>query len=349
MSSSKPVLGEPRVPTPLSPQAQLFSLSMSHFVTKSVSLTADLGIPDLLAEGPKHAEELARETKTEPRALGRMLRLVASAGILTETEPMRFALTPLGEHLRSDVPGSMRAWVRMTGSTMWYRTLADALYSLQMDRPCFEHALGAAFFDYLAQNEDQSAVFNRAMDDHGRGVSAAVVEAYDFSAISRAVDVGGGHGTLIEAILKAHPKMAGVLFDAPHVAESARQIIAAAGLSNRCAIEGGDFFRSVPVGADAYLLRWIVHDWEHDRALTILRNCARAMNESGRVLLVEAIVPPGDEPHPSKVLDFAMLTGLGGQERTREEYAALLREADLRLVRVVPTASPMSILEAVRA
>jgi hypothetical protein len=312
-------------------------------------LTADLAIPDLLADGPRSTEDLARATKTEPRALGRMLRLVATAGILTESAPMRFALTPLGEYLRSDVPRSLRAWVRMTGSTMWYRTLADGLYSLQNDRPCFEHALGAPFFDYLAQREDESAVFNQAMDDNGRGASAAVVEAYDFSGIGRAVDVGGGHGTLIEAILETHPKMTGVLFDAPHVAEGARRLIAQKGLADRCTVEGGDFFQSVPAGADAYLLRWIVHDWEHDLALKILENCKRAMNASGRVLLVEAILPPGDEPHPSKLLDFAMLTGLGGQERTREEYAELLREAGLRLVRVVPTASPMSVLEAVRS
>ena len=342
MSNANPASADP-----LPPQAQLLSLSLSHFVNRAVCLTAELGIPDLLAAGPKRVDELARETKTEARALGRMLRLVATLGIIREIEPSHFALGPLGEYLRSDVPGSLRAWVRMTGSDYFYRTLSEALDTLRTGRPSFDKALGVPFFDYLAQHPERSAVFNRAMDDHGRGVSAAVVDAYDFSGISRVVDVGGGHGTLIQAILKAHPKMTGILFDAPHVAESARRVIAEAGLGDRCAVEGGDFFRAVPRDADAYLLRWIIHDWEHDLALTILRNCRSAMKKTGRVLLVEAIVPPSDEPHPSKVFDFVMLTGLGGQERTEKEYAALLREADLRLARVVPTASPMSILEAV--
>jgi len=335
--------------SPSDPSLQLFLLAMSHFANRAVALAAELAIPDLLANGAKHVDELARETRTDSAALGRTLRLVATTGIITELEPMRYGLTPLGENLRSDVPRSLRSWFRMTGSSYWYRALADVPFSLQTGRPCFEHALGATFFDYLAQDEAASTVFNQAMDDNGRGVSAAVVAAYDFSGISQVVDVGGGNGTLIEAILKAHPQMKGILFDAPHVAESARRTIAQAGLSDRCAVEGGDFFKSVPAGADAYLLRWIIHDWEHDLALTILKNCARAMKESGRIVLVETILSAGNDPHPSKLLDFVMLMGLGGRERTRDEYETLLREAGLRLVRVVDTASPMSVLEAVRA
>ena len=346
MSSTSSTSNTPEAPNPVPPEAQIFAISMAHFATRAVSLTAELGIPDLLAGGPKDTAELARETKTDARALRRVLRLAATAGIVTEVASMRFGLAPLGELLRSDVTGSMRDWVRMTGSRDWFMAAAEATESVRTHKPCFERALGAPFFDYLAEHPDLSAVFNHAMDDHGRGVATAVVEAYDFSQFSELVDVGGGHGTLIQAILQSHPKARGVLYDAPHVAESARPEIAAAGLSNRCRIEGGDFFQSVPAGAEAYLLRWIVHDWDHDRAITILRNCGRAMKRSGRILLVEAILPPGDEPHPSKLLDMAMLIGLGGQERNRDEYEALLEEAGLRLVRVVPTASPMSISEA---
>ena len=202
-------------------------------------------------------------------------------------------------------------------------------------------------FDYLASHPEEGEIFNAAMSDFGQGVAAAVVQGYDFSDIDTVVDVGGGNGSFISAILGANPRMTGTLFDLAHVAESARKTIAEAGLAERCDIAGGDVFRSIPAGADAYVLRWIIHDWDHERALTILRNCREAMKKTARLLLVETVIPSGDEPHPGKLVDFAMLTAPGGQERTAEEYARLLDEAGFRLNRVVPTASPMSVIEGV--
>jgi O-methyltransferase domain len=185
------------------------------------------------------------------------------------------------------------------------------------------------------------------MNDRGQGVAAAVAQSYDFSDIGKIIDVGGGHGTLIAAILQKYPQMTGILFDSPHVAESARESIASAGLAQRCEIMGGDFFKSVPAGCDAYLLRWIIHNWDHDRAVTILRNCRQAMGERSRLLLIESVIPAGNEYHPGKFLDYIMLTAHRGQERTEEEYDSLLREADLRLDKVVPTGTHLSIIEAV--
>jgi len=329
----------------LPPSLQLFYLSKGTAISTSLSLVAELGIADLLAEGPRNVAELARETDTHPQSLFRVLRLLASQGVFTEVQPEYFALTRLGEFLRSDIPGTMRSWVRMTGMKSWFQAYAEAMHSLRTGEPAFKHAVGVEFFDYMAANTEQGAIFNQAMTDFGQGVSNAVVHGYDFSGLERVIDVGGSHGSLIRAILHAYPEMRGVLFDLPHVAESARQLIAEDGLAQRCDIVGGDFFKAIPAGGDAYLLRWIIHDWDRERALTILENCRSAMRKTARLLLVEAVIPPGNEPHLGKLMDFVMLAGLGGQERTEDEYAHLLNEAGFRLQRVVPTASPMSVIE----
>ena len=326
---------------------QLYFMSEGKVVSTALSLAAELGIADLLAEGPCSSDELAQATATHPQSLYRVLRLLSSVGVFTETASRRFALTQLGECLRIGVSGSMRSWVRMSGLPVWLQTFAEALHSVRTGEPAFKRATGLEFFDYFAAHPDEGEIFNGAMNDFGQVVSAAVVQAYDFGGITRLADIGGGHGTLIAAILKLYPHMNGVLFDLPHVAEGSRQAIGSAGLASRCEVVAGDFFRSVPAGCDAYILRWIIHDWDHDRAVAILRNCRQAMGETGRLLLVEAVLSPGDDPHPGKLLDFLMLLGPGGQERTEAEYGALLLEAGFRLNRVVPTDSPMSIIEAV--
>jgi len=331
----------------LTPYLQVYFLSEGIAISTALSLAAELGIADLLAEGPASCEDLAQATSTHAPSLYRVLRLLSGVGVFTEVDSHRFALASLGECLRTGVPGSMRSWVRMTGLRAWHQTYAEALHSVRTGEPAFKLATGAEFFDYFAAHPDESEIFNGAMNDFGEVVSAAVAKAYDFGGITRIADVGGGHGTLIAAILKHYPQMSGVVYELPHVADGAREAIAGAGLSDRCEIVAGDFFQSVPGECDAYILRWIIHDWDHDRALTILRNCRRAMKKTGRLLLVEAIITPGDDLHPGKLLDFVMLTGLGGQERTKEEYAELLGEAGFRLNRIVPTDSHMSVVEAV--
>jgi hypothetical protein len=331
----------------LPPPIRISLLSQGTIITTSLALAAELGIADLLADGPRSSEELAQATSTHPRSLYRLLRLLCSIGVFTEIQTDSFAQTPLSECLRTGVPGSMRSWLRMIGLKTRYHTHAEALYSIKTGEPAFKRVTGMEFFNYLAAHPEEGEIFNQAMNDMGQVVAAAVAQSYDFSGIGKVIDVGGGHGTLIAAILQKYPQMTGILFDSPHVAERARESIASAGLAHRCEVVGGDFFKSVPAGCDAYLLRWIIHNWDHERAVTILRNCRQAMGERSRLLLIESVIPTGNELHPGKFLDYIMLTTQRGRERTEEEYDSLLREADLRLNKVAPTGSHLSIIEVV--
>jgi hypothetical protein len=331
----------------LPPPIRISLLSQGTIITTSLALAAELGIADLLADGPRSSEELAQATSTHPRSLYRLLRLLCSIGVFTEIQTDSFAQTPLSECLRTGVPGSMRSWLRMIGLKTRYHTHAEALYSIKTGEPAFKRVTGMEFFNYLAAHPEEGEIFNQAMNDMGQVVAAAVAQSYDFSGIGKVIDVGGGHGTLIAAILQKYPQMTGILFDSPHVAERARESIASAGLAHRCEVVGGDFFKSVPAGCDAYLLRWIIHNWDHERAVTILRNCRQAMGERSRLLLIESVIPTGNELHPGKFLDYIMLTTQRGRERTEEEYDSLRREADLRLNKVAPTGSHLSIIEVV--
>src|SRR5215470_7693716 len=331
----------------LPPPVRISLLSQGTILATSLALAAELGIADLLADGPRSSEELAQATSMHPRSLYRLLRLLCSVGVFTEIRTDSFAQTPLSECLRTGVPGSMRSWLRMIGLKNRSRMHAEALHSIKTGEPVFERVTGMGFFEYHTAHPEEGEIFNQAMNDMGQGVAAAVVQSYDFSGIGKIIDVGGGHGTLIAPILQKYPEMTGILFDSPHVAERARESIASAGLAHRCEIVGGDFLKSVPAGCDAYLLRWIIHNWDHERAITLLRNCRQAMGASSRLLLIEMVIPTGNEFHPGKFLDYIMLTFQSGQERTEEEYDSLLREADLRLNKVEPTGSPLSVIEAV--
>jgi O-methyltransferase domain len=331
----------------LPPPMQMFLLSEGTTVFTAVTLAAELGIADLLVNGPRSSDEIARATSTHPGSLYRLLRLLSVFGVFSEVEPHRFEQTQVSDLLRSGTPGSMRPWMRMVGLAAWGPMFAEAMHSVKTGEPSFKRSMGVEFFDYLTTHPRDAEIFNEAMTAFGQGVGAAVVQAYDFGGVQRLVDVGGGHGTLISAILQANPHLKGTLFDLPRVADGAQSALSAAAVADRCDIASGDFFESVPVGGDAYVLKWIIHDWDHDRALAILRNCRRAMSQTGRLLLIESVISSAGEPDPGKIMDFIMLLGLGGQERTEQQYADLLREAGFDLTRVVPTASPMSVIEAI--
>ncbi|MGH9966377.1 MAG: methyltransferase [Pyrinomonadaceae bacterium] len=326
---------------------QMFLLSEGITILTAVALAAELKISDIVSNGPRSSGEIAEETSTNPGSLYRLLRLLSTFGVFSESEPDRFAQTPLSELLRSGTTGSLRPWVRMTALPVWGRVLAEALHSIKTGEPSFKRSMGVELFDYLAARPHEGEIFNEAMSAFGEGVANAVAQAYDFGGVRKIVDVGGGHGILISTILRANPHLKGVLFDLPHVANGARGVLVAARVADRCEICAGDFFESVPAGGDAYVLSWIIHDWDRNRAVIILSNCRRAMNPAGRLLLVETVIPAPDEAHPGKIMDFVMLVGLGGQERTEDQYADLLHEAGFDLRRVVPTASPMSVIEAV--
>jgi len=275
------------------------------------------------------------------------MRALASVGVFTETDGSRFGLTPLAAVLQTGVPDSMRAWATMMGEES-YRAWGDLLYSVKTGEPAFDHVYKMGRFEYLRQNPEAAAVFDKAMTDSFGSVHRAVVKAYDFSGFTKIVDVGGGNGFLISLILKAHPQLTGILFDTAPVIQRAKPQIEAAGLVGRCETVAGDFFTSVPTGGDAYVLEHIIHGCDDERSLTILRNCHRAMARNGKVLLVQAVLLPGNEPSFGKLLDLQMLVVTGGLERTEGEYRTLFASAGFQRMNIIPTESGESIIEGVR-
>ena len=274
------------------------------------------------------------------------MRTLASLGILEEDDAQRFSLTPLGEALKTGAPGSARATILTMASDWWMRGFGELLYSVQTGRPGFEKHLGMPIFAWLAEHPEEASNFSETMVGFHGGEPPAVVAAYDFSAASTIVDVGGATGHLLTTILASQPTCTGVLFDLPHVVADAPALIESRGLTDRVTLAGGSFFESVPAGGDLYLLSHIIHDWSEDECLTILGNCRQAMAPGSRVLIIEMVLPPGNTPHPGKMLDLMMLVGPGGRERTEQEYAALLAKAGLRLTQIIPTQTPVSIVEA---
>jgi hypothetical protein len=312
----------------------------------AVSVAAKLRIADKLADGPKSADELATETKTHAGHLYRLLRTLASVGVFSEDEAGRFHQTPVSEYLRTGVQGSMRGMADYCGSAWSWNAWGDLLGSVQTGETAFDRVFGEPCFDWLAKHPDDSAVFNEGMSGFSSSIGQAVVEAYDFAPFGTIIDVGGGHGTLLVKILNAFPSLRGVVFDAPHVAEGAVAVLREAGLNDRCRAEGGDFFQAVPKGGDAYIMKNIIHDWPDDKASTILKLCREGVNPGGKLLLVEMVIKPRNEPDIGKMLDLEMMVLPSGKERTEAEYADLLRGAGWKLTRIVPTNSPASIVEA---
>ena len=335
-----------QVPQELPASAQLTQMVFGFMVAQAISTAAKFGVADQLKDGPKNADEIAQAVGAHPRALYRLLRALASVGIFSEDADGRFQLTPLAEPLRSDAPDSMRAFAIYMGADWHWRVWEGLPYSVAHAQPAFEHIYGQPVFEYLPEHPLEALVFNDAMTSFSKSASEAIVNAYDFSGIKKLVDVGGGHGYLLSAILERNPEMNGVLFDASQVVAGAQDVIESCGA--RCETAGGDFFASVPAGGDAYIMKHIIHDWEDERALTILRNCHRAMTENGKLLVVEMVIPEGNAPSPGKFLDLEMLVFLRSFERTAAEYRALFERAGFKLTRIVPTASPYSVIEGVR-
>jgi hypothetical protein len=315
-----------------------------YWISQALYVAAKLGIADLLTPGPRSPEDLAQATKSHAPSLYRLLRALASVGVFAEDGQGRFSLTPLAECLRSDVPGSQRALAIMTGEEH-YRAWGELLYSVQTGQAAFDKLYGMPVFDFLSRNPEQAKVFDAAMVGvHGRE-TAAMLDAYDFAGIATLADIGGGNGSLLTTVLKRHPAMRGILFDLPGVTERARGNLQAAGLADRCRVIGGNFFESAPAGADAYLMRHIIHDWDDEKATQILQNVHRVMGKEGRLLVVEGVIPPGNEPSFGKLLDLTMLVIPGGKERTEEEYRQLFAAGGFHLTRVVPTKAEVSVVE----
>jgi hypothetical protein len=329
----------------LPPHIQLIQMGRAYIVSRTVYAAAELGLADQLACGPKSAAELAHVLDLHAPSLHRLMRSLASLGILTEQAEQRFALTSLGEALKTGAPGSARASVMISGRPASHSSWDNVVYSVQTGKPGFEKAHGVAFFEYLAQHPEDASLFSEMMVGLHSQEAPAVAAAYDFSVFETIVDVGGATGNMLAAVLARHAGPRGILFDRPHVVKDAPALLDVKGVRDRVTIEPGDFFTGVPGGADAYILSHIIHDWSEDQCLTILGHVRKAMAPASRLLIVEMVLPPGDAPHPGKMLDMVMLVQLGGRERTESEYVSLLGKAGLRLTRIVPTSSAASIVE----
>jgi SAM-dependent methyltransferase len=326
-------------------KTQMNQLIRGYWTTQAIFVVAELRIADLLADGPKHPDQLGQEAGVKGDMLYRVLRALASIGIFAEDSEGRFMLTPLAETLRGD--SGQRAYARLHGREL-YQSWASLLDAVRTGDAGFVKAFGMPAFEYFGKNPERGVVFDKAMTGHHGAEADPMLDAYDFSGFKDLVDVGGGNGTLLAAILKRHPHMRGVLFDLPAVVDRARASIESAGLRDRCRLVGGSFIEAVPGGADACLLRHILHDWRDEDSVTILRNCRSAMRPDGKVLVVEIVVPAGNDPSFAKWMDLMMVT-YGGKERSEKQYSELFAKAGLQLTRIVPTKAGISVIEGVPA
>jgi O-methyltransferase domain/Dimerisation domain len=317
----------------------LLSLITGYMPARVVHTAAQLGICDLLAEGPKTAEALAQATNTSTAPLLRLLRALASLGLLEDLGHDGFALTALGSQLRSNVPGSMRNFALMFGGERAWRSWAELLHCVKTGESGTHRVYGMGSFEYLAANPDQAVIFNEAMAENTWRVTQALISAYDFSQYRKIIDVGGGNGALLGAIIAANPNVRGMVFDLPRGNAEALQKLADAGVAANCEVVAGDFFRSVPEGADAYILKFIIHDWNDEQSLAILKNCHKAMHRASKLLLLERVMPEKMRATPVNqrmaMIDMNMLAMPGGQERTEEEYRNLLAQAGLSITQIL--------------
>jgi hypothetical protein len=327
-------------------QEQMLQIISGFWISRAVYVIAKLGIPDLLNSGPKTADELAAATKTDAPSLFRILRALVSVGVLNSAEGGRFAQTPLSETLVTSAPGSLRWFAVSELGQEHYPAWGNLMHSVKTGDIAFDNFFGVDVWKYFSQNPEDAAVFNNSMTSVTAVANEAITSLYDFSGFGTLVDVGGGHGGLITSILKTNPQLKGVLFDAPQVIEGARPKLEEAGIADRCETVGGNFFKAVPPGGDAYIMKWIIHDWDDEKAITILRNCRKQMQPTGKLIVVDCVVPETDEPHFSKFIDLNMLVMTGGKERTEKEFADILAAAGFKLRRVIPTELPFGIVEA---
>lgn len=328
------------------PHVQLIQMGVAIWQARAVYAAAELGIADHLADGPREIGELARKTGTHAPSFARLMRALASCGIIEETSDGLFATTALGDALRDSAPGAARATILTIAGSWQWKAWDHFLCALRTGQSGVRSAFGKDLFDFLADEPVHSARFNDAMVGMHGAVAPAVVAAYDFSQFRSVVDVGGGKGALLARILKACPQASGVLFDLPETGKHARGYIAESGLGDRCTFQAGDFFDRVPPGHDAYVLAHVLHDWVDNDAITILRKCREALPVGGRLLIVEAVLPDGNTPHHGKLMDLLMLTVTGGVERSQSEFDQLLTKSGFTLTRVYSTTTHQSVIEA---
>ena len=326
--------------------ADLLNLVNGYQVSQAIYAAASLGIADHLRDTARGVVELASLTTCHPGALYRLLRALAAVGVFHEDENQKFSLTEMGECFRSDSVTPMSGWAAYIGRPYHWQSWGHLLHSVRTGDVAFQDLYGQSVWDFRAVDPEESAIFDRAMTTNSRNTLQAVVDAYDFSQFRHVADIGGGQGHLLAGILSAHPQLRGTLFDQPHVVAPAKEVLARHGLSERCTIVPGSFFETAPAGADAYLLKSIVHDWDDDEAIAILKVCRRAMSADAKLLLIERIIGRPNESSMNKFSDLNMLVMLGGRERTSQQYSDLCQAAGFRLRRVVQAGMYFGIIEA---
>jgi len=327
------------------PDAIMMQLLFAPIMQQCITIATKLKIADLVAEHPQAIGDIAAKTNTNADALYRMMRLLSSAGIFIKKDN-KFELTPLAALLRSDVPDSLYSFALLMGEDWIWRNWGELMYSIETGKIAHDKVHGMSSFEFFTSNTKAGTVFNNAMTNLSKGVVIPIVEAYNFSGVDKVADIAGGHGMLLAGILKANPKASGILFDLPSVIDGAIPLLKEEGILERVELVPGDFFQSIPKGADIFLMKHIIHDWDDNSSIKILKNIRSAMNDGGKVLIIEMVVPEGNEPSPSKIMDILMMIMEGGKERTEEEYRTLLKAADLKLTRIIPTKSPYSLVEA---
>jgi hypothetical protein len=327
------------------PSAQMFQFILSLMIPQAIHVAAKLGIADIVAKAPATIDDLAAATRSNPPALSRLLKFLASVGIFSEDPAEKYQQTPLSDALRGDHPQSVRGAAVFFGSGCLWKAFGELSATVATGEAAFHHVFGTSVFEYLAAHPEDAAIFNAGMTSVSSLELPLIVAAYDFSGFARIVDVGGGEGALIRGILEANPKLRGVLFDLSSVVAGAVSLRKGS-IADRCEIVGGDFFQAVPEGADAYLMRVVIHDWNDEDALKILKSCRRAIPAHGKLLLVESVLKPPNQPDPGRFNDLVMLVmAPGGRERTETEFADLLRKAGFSLTRVIPATGLTSIIE----
>ncbi|MBR0785906.1 methyltransferase [Bradyrhizobium iriomotense] len=327
------------------PRLDLLGLINGFQITQAIRVAATLRVADHLNDGARSARELAALTRSHPDSLYRLLRALAAVGVFREGEDRTFILTPMGECLRTDSGTPLGAWAEVVGSPYFWQAWGHLLHSVRTGENAFQDLNGTDVWRFRAEHPEHGALFNRAMTQFSSASAEAVIRAYDFSPFRHVVDVGGGHGLMLAAILHAHPLVRGTLFDQPEVVGQARTVLAEHSVADRCNIVGGSFFEAIPEGADAYLMRAVIHDWKDDEAIAILKVCRRAAGESARLLLIERLIGPPNEMPGAKFSDLNMLVSPGGRERTREEFSDLLGKSGFELTRIFP-ASTHNVIEA---
>ena len=333
-----------RVTGLVAPAVGLRALATDFWVSRAVHVAAKLGLPDLLADGPKSVDALAAQIGANADALFRLMRVLAAHNVLVELTEKRFGLTDWGEMLRSDKPGSMRDYVLMAGQPAVWRACENLEYTIMTGNTAFDHTLGQSWFAYLDANPPIGCIFDNAMRSRGAAEDTAILGVFDFSKFRRIADLGAGEGGLLSAALQTAPQASGILFDQPRVVENARRLLANRAVADRIEFAAGDLFDAVPTGAELYILKQILHDWSDEQAQKILATCRRAMPPGSRLLVLEMIVEP--EAEFPKRLDLMMMAWTGGRERTLAEFERLFSGAGFRLIRTNRTVMPICALEA---